>query len=1020
MYKQTFKSDPPLSSKWIQVLMLFCFLLSGLSLQAQKYQVTGTVVDETGFGLPGVNVILKGTSTGTVTELDGTFMIEVEKGNVIQFSFIGYADHEETINSDTPLSINLIPDATALEEIVITGYGQTQNKRLVSTAISTLSPKIIEDRPIARLEQAIQGSVPSIVVVKESGSPGANLTIRMRGIGTAGNATPLILVNGVQVPDMNFINPNDMQNITVLKDAASSAIYGSRGGNGVILLETKKGKTKNDGPSVTLSTYYGIQSLATKGDYLNAQEYAEYYNNSVLYNIRQGLPVNGRTVFTEAEITALPNTSWIEEVSENAPIRDSYLGISGKWKKTGYYLGAGLFSQEGIIGKTDFDRFNVSLALNQQIGERLDFNVFGTYSTNDRRFIFENSENNRLINSITSLPPIYPVYDAAGTPFNNGNRRGVVYNGVALNTQPEFGNPFVGLANTENESQTGVTYANAILNYQILDRLKFSTSGGYLNRENDLRFFNASFDYPEQFFTNPVNSLTENFIDERYWQWEAYLTLDAINTSAQSLNLILGTSLLENKISFGGTTAINLLDNTFDSASFDRVQDDSDVNEVDINGINPNEQINTTQSFYFRGNYNIREKYLFSATLRADASSKFSPDNRWGIFPSASFGWVVSSEEFLSSAKAVDLLKLRLSWGISGNDLIPPYQHIERYSTLGGVLSRLDFNPDIRWEEITQANIGIDADLFGNKLGITLDYYIKETADMLLNFPNPGFLGLPPPVRNAATVKNQGFELVLLYRNKIGNDFSYNVGLNFGTNKNEVTDLGGGVPIEAASIRVFKDAPNITRTDEGHPIASFYGLVFEGLDEVGNPVYADLNGDGVVNLEGDRAYIGNPFPDFIYGFNLNLNYKNFDLTAFVSGSQGNDVVNASTGYHVQYSNRTSSVLDAWSLENQNTDIMRPSALEVVNHEFSDYYVEDGSYLRLKNITLGYSLPPAVAEKIKMSNARVYISANNLITFTGYSGLDPEIGANNNPLDLGIDRGFYPLAKSITGGFQITF
>jgi len=380
----------------------------------------------------------------------------------------------------------------------------------------------------------------------------------------------------------------------------------------------------------------------------------------------------------------------------------------------------------------------------------------------------------------------------------------------------------------------------------------------------------------------------------------------------------------------------------------------------------------------------------------------------------------VSSEDFLKGSAAIDLLKLRASWGISGNDQIPPYQHFQRYSTLGGTLTPLDFNPNIKWEEITQTNVGLDADLFGNRIGVTLDYYVKETKDMLLNFPNPGFLGIPPPVRNAATVENKGFEAILTYRNKIGNDFAYNISLNYGRNTNEVTDLGGGVPIESANIRVFKDAPNITRTDEGHPIASFYGLVFEGLDNVGNPVYKDLNNDGVIDLNNDRDYIGNPFPDFIYGLNLSVSFKGVDLTAFVQGSQGNDVVNAAAGYHVQYSNRTDRVVNAWTLENTNTRVMRPSALEVVNHEFSDYYIEDGSYLRLKNITLGYTLPASILKNIGISHFRIFASGNNLFTQTDYSGLDPEIGANNNPLDVGVDRGFYPLAKSITGGVQVSF
>ena len=753
MKKDIFLSS--LYDKSILPVLIIGLLLFSNGLLAQM--ITGKVIDESGENLTGVRVLVKGTIIGTFTDSVGNYELDAQEGNTLIFSYSGYPDQEIVVGNSPTIDLTLLASESILKEVVITGYGQTQNKRFVSTAISTLNAdKVIMDRPIQRVEQAIQGSTPAVVVVKESGSPGAPLTVRMRGVGTAGNATPLILVNGVQVPDMNFINPNDIQNITILKDAASSSIYGARGGNGVILLETKKGSNSSKKPNFSFSSYYGIQSLASEGGYLNAQEYAEYYNKSVLYNIRQGLPVNGRTIFSDEEVAALPNTSWIKEVSGAASIQDYHLSASGGGEKTTYYLGGGFFNQKGIIGKTDFQRINFSGGINQKITKGIELSVFGTYSKNDRRFIFENSENNRLINSIASLPPIFPVYDDLGNPFNNGNRRGVLVNGVNVNAQPEFGNPFIGFENSENQSRQDVGYVNALLNWQLIDKLTFSTSVGYLDRKNDVRTFNASFDYPEQFIDNPINSLSQTYVNDNYAQWEGYFTYQGIEDATHNLNLIAGTSVLRNALSIGGQSAIELLDNTFETASFDRVADGVVVNTIDINGDAPNEQINTTLSFYAKANYNLKQKYLFSATLRADASSKFSPDNQWGVFPSLSAGWVISSEDFMSNVATVNLLKLRASWGINGNDQIPPYQHFQRYSTLGGSLAPLDYNPNIKWEEITQTNIGLDADLFGNRIGITLDYYIKETRDMLLNFPNPGFLGIPPPVRNAATVRNQG------------------------------------------------------------------------------------------------------------------------------------------------------------------------------------------------------------------------------------------------------------------------
>ncbi len=980
-------------------------------LLAQNRTISGQVIeDESGFGLPGVTVLVKGTTTGVVTDMDGNYAVEATPNDILVFSFVGFETTELQVGQNSTLNVTLYTSIQALAEVVVTGYGQTQNRATISTAVQTIDSKVIEDRPIARLEQAIQGSIPAVVIVKESGSPGAPLTIRMRGVGTAGNATPLILVNGVQVPDMNFINPNDIQGITVLKDAASSAIYGARGGNGVILVETKKGNAKK--PRVTFSGYYGVQSLASTGDYLNKQEYAEYYNNSINYMIQQGINRDGsRGRFTDAEIAALPDVSWIEEISQEAAISDYHVGVSGGDAKTQYFISAGIFDQEGIIGKTDFGRKSLSVDLKTSVNENLDVNLFATYSNNTRSFIAENSENSFLMSSVASLPPIFPVYDENGIPFNNGDRRGVVVNGVELNPQAEFGNPIIGLTVADNKDITNVLYSNTLINWELFDGFTFSNSLGYLKRDVLIRNFGARFDWSEQNFVNEINSLAETTVNEEFLQWESYVTYEANLSQNHQLSLMAGTSVLDNESITKSRFGTDFYYNTAEEVNFANIVDNS--TEVINNDLASR---NTTLSMYGRAIYNYQEKYLFSATVRRDGSSRFGESQRWGVFPSVSAGWVLSSEPFLASVKAVELLKLRASWGINGNDRIAPYQYAQRYVRNGsGGVEEQSFNPDVKWESIAQTNVGLEANLFNNKVGITLDWYIKTTDDMLLDFPNPSFLGLPAPTRNAASVKNTGFEGLFLYRDKIGSDFHFNIGMNFGLVKNEITDLGGGLPIVGGATRVFQGAPALTISQEGSPIASFYGFVMEGLDEAGNPVYkTDENGDPV------KEIIGNPYPDLIYGLNIQTNYKNFDFTIFFSGSEGNDVVNASTGYGFAYSNRTKRVLNAWSLDNRNSTVIRPSALEAVNHEFSDYYVEDGSYLRMRNITLGYTLPESILAKLKLENLRFYVSGNNLLTITDYSGYDPEIGANNSPLDVGIDRGFYPLPKSVMGGFQLTF
>lgn len=506
-----------------------------------------------------------------------------------------------------------------------------------------------------------------------------------------------------------------------------------------------------------------------------------------------------------------------------------------------------------------------------------------------------------------------------------------------------------------------------------------------------------------------------------FLQWEGYFSYDKV-IGNHTFSGVLGTSILKNDFSSSGRTGTNLSENEFDKVTFDHLINGSeDLSEFPKQG-----QVSTTASYYSRLNYNFRERYLFGMTLRTDGSSKFGPDHKWGTFPSLNAGWLISEESFMKSAPFVDQLKLRASWGKNGNDRIPSYQYFDRYSVdAGGNLVKEDYNPGIKWEEITQTNVGVDVDLWGNKIGLTLDYYLKETKDMLLEFPNPSYTGLPAPYRNAATVENRGLEAVLLYRDKIGSEFKFDITANVGFNRNEVTDLGGGLPIPGANTRVFDGTPNLSLSDVGHPIASFYGFKFEGLDQAGNPIYRDVSGpdgspDGVIDAEYDRMIIGNPYPDVTYGVNVRMSFKGFDFAAFASGIQGNDVVNASMGYGFPYSNRTTKVLDAWSLENPNSEVMRPSALDVVNSEFSDYYIEDGSYLRVKYITLGYTLPDSILKKFRLTNLRLYVSANNLFTFTEYSGFDPEIGANNDPRDVGIDRGFYPQAKSVLGGIQLSF
>ena len=509
------------------ILILVLLNISGAF--AQEVTIQGTVISgDDNIPLPGVTIMIKETVKGTTTNIDGKYSIKATKGEVLQFSYVGYITQEITVSDLQTIDVTLAPDVEQLGEVIVLGYGQTQNKQTVTTAVSKISAAQIVDRPIARLEQAIQGATPSVVVVQESGSPGAPMTMRVRGVGTAGSATPLVMINGVQVPDMYFINPNDIVDITVLKDAASGSIYGSRAGNGVLLVSTKQATEDLEKPRVSLSSYVGVQSLLSDGDYLTTRQYADYYNNSIdSYELINGVgSAPGRGKFTDAEIALLPNTNWIEEITDNASIRDHHISIMGRSKNTSYYAGVGHLDQNGIIGKTNFSRTSATLNLDFDVTDDVTVSLFNTYTVNDRNFIRENTENSPLIMSVTSLPSIYPVYDANGIYFNGGLQGSpVVANGVTLPVIGEFGNPRLGLDQNDNEARLQSLFSSASINWQVNDRIKLTSSLAYLKRNNEIRQFQARYDYPTQSFTNLENSLTESFQEQVYWQWEALRNL---------------------------------------------------------------------------------------------------------------------------------------------------------------------------------------------------------------------------------------------------------------------------------------------------------------------------------------------------------------------------------------------------------------------------------------------------------------------------------------------------------------
>ncbi|WNJ16168.1 TonB-dependent receptor [Pontibacter sp. G13] len=1010
--------------KVIKACLLTVLLLSGswTLLRAQSKSISGTVVDENNLSLVGVTVRVMGSNQGALTADDGSFAIQATAADTLLFSYIGYERQSIAVGSQTTIDVQMVPDMALTEEVVVLGYGQTQNKRVTSIAANTISAGRIADLPVSRPEQLLQGNTPGVVVSQNSGSPGTPLTIRLRGVSTAGGAQPLILVDGVQVPDLNFLNSNDIANISILKDAAAAAIYGARGGNGVVLVETRKGTRTGDGPSISFNGSTGFQNLLRKPELMDRDQYVAYYNDFAAGN-PDFEPIS------DADRAKLANTDWYDVVfDENAPMHNYNVSVADGGDRYSYYLSGGLFDQQGLVGgdidKSRYQRYNVKLNLEVDVLDNLTIRGGADIVQVDRDYLLENQAGtfSAVMNYLPGLPSIYPVYDDAGNIYDMGQFGTGVVNGVNM---PFSGvgavtNPMASLNHSSNETMSTISMYNLGANWEIIDGLSLNASYARYEDRSDDRRFTEMFDYREaghELFNETADYNETNFYS-RYTQFESNLRYKLKTSEDHSLDLIGGISVLEFYGSQEARAGSGFFVNTFDQVNFAMVQDQSAITNLPGS-------VNETGLFsvYTRANYNYKQKYLFSATLRADASSKFGPENRWGYFPSVSAGWVMS-EDLFPESDVVDLMKLRASWGINGNDNIANYQYSRSVNpnagpsfggnNTTGISTEFLSNPSVKWEEVMQTNVGLDVNLFGNSVGVTVDYYNKTTSDMLVPIGTPAYIGLSSAAANVADVKNSGLELLLTYRQVQSDDLSWSVSGNIGYNKNEVTGLGeNGQPLNGGNIGfVFLDP--ITRTDVGGPIASFYGYQVEEVNAEGELVFKDL--DGIPGIDPtDKTVIGNPFPDFTYGLTLDAKFKGFDFNAFFYGSQGNDIYNATTRLDAPFANRPVSYGEEGAPRN-----LLGGATGTDQTDVSDFYVEDGSFTKLKTLTLGYTLPESASAKIGFDRLRFYVTGQNLLVLTNYTGLDPEIGQAfaQTVLDVGIDRGFYPQPRTVLFGFQL--
>ena len=1029
-------------------LVLIIFLMGIHVTMAQT--VTGTVTDDTG-PLPGANVIIKGTSTGTTTDFDGNYTINASGTDVLVFSYIGYQATEILVGNQQVINVTLAEDTNILDEVVIIGLGQTQNKRTVSTAVATVSSEDIVELSITRPEAALQGTIPGVIVAQNSGSPGSPLSVRVRGVSTPNNSEPLYLVDGFQVPNLQHLNAGDIGSINILKDAAATSVYGARGGAGVVLVETKKGTRNMDRFRASIEGYYGFQRVRRDSDLMNRDEYLFFYKSALQYANTFGEQYRPAVFNTIGEVTAnqniLPDTDWLDLIfQDDAPIQNLHASVSDGGEKYSWGISAGLFEQGGIVGgpdKSNFERNNVHVNFDFDILENLKFTANGDLVRMDENIVLENQNSETqgigIVTAANAAAPIYVPYSPTGTIFNPSfGTRGdnalsqVTSNGVLLNSMNIYTSPLFMLASADQNQKSDVYQFGTNLQWKVLDNLKVSGSYSRFSRDDDFKSFQFDFigtpiDTEQNFFLPASNILNLNKFTREIDNFDANAEYTFDNLGNHNLQVIGGTSYQRDKGTADFRQGTNLSVNTFGEAELSLAETVQILDPADqTNGFTTRINESKLFSLYARAMYDFNQKYLLTASLRADTSSKFGPENETGYFPAFSAGWVISEENFLRESDVISLLKLRGSWGVNGIDNIREDEFNDAFDESGRRV-RLA-NPDIKWEEIEQTNIGLDINAFDNRLGVTLDYYKKTTDGILIELQpilSSGASG--ETFQNVGGVTNEGFEALVSFRNFPSDDgaFKYNISANIGFNDN--TFDGSGIPentITGGNLRQF--ATPVTNTLNGHPIAAFFGYEVDFINNRGELVFKDLDGDGVVNVVNsdgssvpdldDRTIIGNPYPDITYGVAIGASYKGFDLNANLTGAHGNDIFDARYNSAVPFSNRPVEYL---------SNGLRPvlSGLAGSQSEVSDFFIKDGSYAKLKNVTLGYNFQK-VAENIGLTKMRFYIQGQNLWTITDYDGGDPEIGqSSNNPnatLDVGIDRGFYPQPTTFLFGFQFQY
>jgi TonB-linked SusC/RagA family outer membrane protein len=1074
--------------------LLGMLLLWSMQTFAQNRTITGKVTaQDDGSVLPGVNVLVKGSSSGTITDANGAFSIGVtEASPTLVFSYIGYTTQEVAVGSRTSVDVQLAGDVKALQEVVVTGYG-SQSKREITGAVATIDAKQLLTTPSTNLGQALQGKVAGVTIGNEN-SPGGGVMVRIRGFGTINDNSPLYVIDGVPTKgNLNTLNLNDIESMQILKDASAASIYGSRAGNGVVIITTKKGKVGK--PMFTYDMYYGTQRPGKYLDLLNTQEYSnlvwESRRNSGAVGAN-GNPVHAQ--FGNGEQPRIPDyifpagamaddprvaqdangnyinygnnidapefnrtkwlitkankegTDWFDEIFNPAPIQNHQLGVSGGNESGRYAMSLNYFDQKGIMIYTDFKRYslraNTEFNINKRI--RVGENFQAAHSIRVGQPSGNNSESNP-VSFAYRIQPIVPVYDVSGVTF--AGTRGTDLD----NSRQPVGDLW---RNKENQQKELRLFGNAYAEVDILDNLTAKTSFGI--DYNIFNYRNYTIRDIESAEARGSNSLQTTNNYEWNWTWYNTLTYKLTIAEIHRLNMLIGTESIKDYYEFFDASRTNFavddLDNRYLSGG-------TGVQTNNGGGYNW-----SLASEFAKVNYVMADKYLLEATVRRDRSSRFSPQYQVAYFPAVSAGWVLSEEGFAKGWNSwLSSVKLRAGWGQTGNQEIGNYNPFTIFAT-NPATSFYDWNgtrtsaipgyeliqfgnAKAKWETTTSTNLGLDASLFNNRIDVAFDWYTRLTTDMLFPVQAPGTAGVATaPFQNIGSMRNRGIDAAVNYNGQaLNNRLTFNVGLNFSTYRNEVIKTTGDPRTQYFGINDER-IQNFVVTQQGYPISSFFGYTIDGIfqsddeaaaapknnlgtnqNRAGRFIFKDMNGDNVIDTK-DLSIIGNPHPDFTYGINLSVNYKNLGLTIFGQGVQGNEIFNYVkywTDFPTFAGNRSKRMLyDSWRPGKTDAILPQLTSSDQVSILPSTYYLENGSYFRMRNIQLTYTLPTNLLSRFGLGTTRVYIQGQNLLTFTKYSGMDPEINLRNytsgNDRQIGVDGGSYPVSRQYIAGINLSF